>query len=72
MAKTAEAKKPKETKPTVVETTSIILAVPNALYDEVRGKAQVETRKANKKCTIHDQMIEDLYKANPNVKKPKK
>lgn len=69
MVKTAGAKKPKETKPTVVETTSIILAVPNALYDEIRNKAQISTRKEGKKCTIHYQVIDDLYKANPKIKR---
>lgn len=64
-----KTQKVKEKSPSVVETTSIILSVPNPLYDEVRGKSQTKTRKEGKKCTIHDQMIDDLYKANPTIKK---
>lgn len=56
-------------KKTVKETTSILMDIPNLLYDEISKKAKAETRSSGKKCTIHFQVIDDLYKANPKVKR---
>jgi len=45
-------------------TTSIVLNVPNDLYDSVSDKARVESRKEKKKKTIHDKMVETLEKGD--------
>lgn len=68
MAK-ADEKAKKVKSPSIEDTTAINLNVPTKLYYEIKGKADKDTVKNKEKKTIHDRMVDDLYKANPSVKR---
>jgi len=63
------AKKKTLAQPVVKETTGITLQVPSLLYFNIKGKADTCTLNTGSKKTIHDKMIDDLYKANPDCKR---
>lgn len=65
----ATTKEKKSKAPSIVSATWIRLQIPNELYYAIKDKAEKHKRKTGNKKNMDEQCIDDLYKANPTVKK---